>query len=256
MAEIPVERKEKSGLPWWLLPLLGLLALLLLLLFLMRGCNPAAVVDNTNGNANRVVTTANMNANRGMMNGGVNSGAATATTTTANTGGGNNGNTAVVFNEEARIREANERARAAMEKYYPNGTPQQVIEALNFSAINFAKGSSDIPEADKPLLKQAAEQLKKSPADTRVQIDGYTDNDGEPTANQKLSERRAATVRNQLVGYGVPTAMLSTKGYGETNPKASNDTAEGRFENRRIEYKVATGNTTVEKVAPNSNGGK
>ncbi|CAA9386012.1 MAG: hypothetical protein AVDCRST_MAG74-688 [uncultured Pyrinomonadaceae bacterium] len=125
-----------------------------------------------------------------------------------------------------------------------------MIETLNFSSINFAKGSNDIPEADKGLLKQAAEQLKKSPADTRIQIDGYTDNDGDDDANQKLSERRAAAVRNQLVSYGVPAAMLSAKGYGEANSKASNDTPEGRFENRRIEYKVATGNTTAEKVAP------
>lgn len=233
MAEIPVERNAKSAFPWWLIPLILLLLLLPLIWYCSR--NNAVVVDNTNGNANRVISTANMNANR-MMNA--------------------NNNTAVVFNEADRIRQANERARAAMEKYYPNGTPQQVIEALNYSAINFAKGSNDIPEADKPLLKQAAEQLKKSPTDTRIQIDGYTDNDGDPAANQKLSERRAATVRNFLVSSGVPAAMLSMKGYGETNPKASNDTPEGKFENRRIEYKVATSNTTVEKVAPDSNGGK
>jgi len=244
MADIPVERKEKSGLPWWLIPLL----LLLLLPLLFFGfCNRGnTVVDNTNGNANRVITT-NGNANRGMMNGNMNSGAMT----TANTGG----NTAVVFNEEERIRAANERARAAMEKIYPNGTPQQVIEALNFSSVNFAKNSSGIPESDKPLLRQAADILKKSPADTRVEINGYTDNEGDDAANQKLSERRAATIRNQLVSYGVPAAMLSMKGYGEEQPKASNDMPEGRFENRRIEYKVATSNTTAEKVAPNSNTG-
>ena len=64
-----------------------------------------------------------------------------------------------------------------MAKYYPNGTPQQVIEALNYSAINFAKGSAAIPEANQALLKQAGEQLKKAPADTRIQIDGYTKDD-------------------------------------------------------------------------------
>ena len=232
MAEIPVERNEKSGFPWWLIPLLLLLVLLPLLYFT---CGRNTNVANTNGNnnANRTVVAAN----------------------NGNTVVNNNSNSGAAFNEEDRIKAANERARLAMEKIYPNGTPQQVIEALNLSAINFAKGSAVIPEANLPLLKQAAEQLKKAPADTRVQIDGHTDNDGDDASNQKLSEQRAEAVRSEMTKIGVPAAMLSTKGYGETQPKASNDTPEGRFENRRIEYKVATGNTTTEKVSPNSNAG-
>ena len=228
MAEIPVEKKEGGAFPWWLIPLI-LLLLLLPLLYYCSKRDTNTVVTNTNGNANRTVVT---NAN-GV---GAASGAA--------------------FNEEERIREANEKARAAMEEIYPNGTPQQVIDALNLSVVNFAKGSADIPADNKALLKQAAEQLKKSPADTRVEIDGYTDNDGDAAANQKLSERRAASVRAELVNNGAPSAMLSTKGFGDTNPKASNDTPEGKFQNRRIEYKVATSNTTAEKVAPNANAAK
>ena len=242
MAEIPVEHKKAAAFPWWLIPLILLLLLLPLLYYCSR--NPTTVVDNTNVNGNRGVILTNVNGNGGVI-----------LTTNANGYGNNtsiafNSNTAVVFNEEDRIREANERARLAMAKFYPNGTPQQVVDALNLSIVNFAKDSSDIPESDKPLLKQAAEMLKKSPANTHLEVDGYTDNDGTPEYNQKLSERRAASVRNELVSYGVPAAMLSTKGFGETNPKASNETPQGRFENRRIEYKVATGNTAVEKVVP------
>ncbi len=238
MAEIPVEHKKAAAFPWWLIPLILLLLLLPLLYFCSRN---TAVVDNTNNNGNRSVIVTN-------ANNSVNSvGNLSNTAIVANT----SGNT--VFNEDERIREANERARLAMEKIYPNGTAQQVIEALNLSVVNFAKGSNEVPAANKPLLKQAAEMLKKSPADTRVELDGYTDNDGDDASNLKLSERRAASVRNQLLNYGVPAAMLSTKGFGETNPKATNDTAEGKFENRRIEYKVATSNTTAEKVAPNGN---
>ena len=233
MAEIPVERNEKSGFPWWLIPLLLLLVLLPLLYFTCgRNTNVANTNGNNNGNANRTAVANNGN-----------------TAVVVN----NNSNSGAAFNEEDRIKAANERARLAMEKIYPNGTPQQVIEALNLSAINFAKGSAAIPEANLPLLKQAAEQLKKSPADTRVQIDGHTDNDGDDASNQKLSEQRADAVRSEMTKLGVPAAMLSTKGYGETQPKASNDTPEGRFENRRIEYKVATSDTTTQKVAPDSN---
>lgn len=241
MAEIPVERNEKSGFPWWLIPLLLLLLLLPLIWYCTR--TPTVVTNtngNTNGNANRTVVANNANGNGNLA-------------VVAN----NNGNGAVVaFNEEDRIRQANEKAAAAMAKIYPNGTAQQVIEVLNLSAINFAKGSAAIPEGNKALLKQAAEQLKKSPADTRVQIDGHTDNDGDDAANQKLSQQRAESVRAEMLKEGVPAAMLATKGFGETNPKASNDTPEGKFENRRIEYKVATSNTTTQQVAPNSNAGK
>ncbi len=86
MAEIPVERKEGSSFPWWLIPLL----LLLLLLPLLYFCNRSTVVDNTNNNTNRTVVTTNANnsANmRGMGNGAMN--------------GNNGGNTAVVMNDNS-----------------------------------------------------------------------------------------------------------------------------------------------------------
>ncbi len=243
MAEIPVEKKT-GGFPWWLIPLLLLLLLFPLLYFCSRN---TAVVDNTNANGNRSVAVDNMNNSVGNLRNGADN---TAIVTNAN--GGANSTTAggADFNEADRLRQANEKARLAMEKIYPNGTPQQVIEALNLSIVNFTKGSADVPADSKSLLKQAAEMLKKSPADTRVEVDGYTDNDGEPALNQKLSERRANAVRSALISYGVLPAMLSSKGYGETNPKASNDTPEGKFQNRRIEYKVATSDSTTEKVAP------
>ncbi len=236
MAEIPVERKEGGGFPWWLIPLILLLLLLPLLYYCSRN---TAVVDNTNTN-NRVVGLDNVNNNRNV------------TTINSNIPSNVPSNMAVVFNEEDSIKKANERARLAMEKVYPNGTPQQVVDALNLSIVNFATGSADIPEGNKPLLKQAAEMLKKAPSGTKVEVDGYTDNVGEPAANLKLSERRAESVRAELVKEGAPTALFTTKGYGETQPHSTNETAEGRFQNRRIEYKVATGGTS-EKVTANSN---
>jgi hypothetical protein len=106
MAEIPVERNEKSGLPWWLIPLLLLLLLLPLLWFLSRGCNPAPVA-NDNGNRSVATTTTNTtNANRGMMNGNANSGAmsgdansATGANGSTTAGGNANGSTISVDNK-------------------------------------------------------------------------------------------------------------------------------------------------------------
>ena len=86
------------------------------------------------------------------------------------------------------------------------------------------------------LLQQAATPFKQLPANTVVEISGYTDNTGDPAANLQLSQHRADAVKNVLVQSGVNPSMLMAKGYGSANPIASNDTADGRFQNRRIEY--------------------
>ena len=218
MAEIPVERKTGGGLPWWL-PLLLLLLLIPLIYFAYSSCNKPATVANTNTNTN---------ANR-----------AVATATNAN---------AAAFNEQERIRQQNEQAQSALDKFYPNGTPQQVVDAMNLSVINFATGSAEVPESDKPFLKKAAEVLKKAPADTRIEVEGHTDSTGEAEANQKLSEERAVAVKNFLVSSGAPTGIFTTKGFGQNQPKGSNETVEGRFQNRRIEYKIVTGGNAAQKV--------
>lgn len=91
MADIPVERKT-GGLPGWLLPLLGLLILIPLLWFLMRGCSPAAVVNN-NANANRVITTTTntSSANRAMTNNSADTGVSITNASGANGANGMNG---------------------------------------------------------------------------------------------------------------------------------------------------------------------
>jgi outer membrane protein OmpA-like peptidoglycan-associated protein len=70
-----------------------------------------------------------------------------------------------------------------------------------------------------------------------LEIGGYTDNVGNPTANQRISQQRADAVRRFLIEKGVSSDSLVAKGYGDSNPIASNDTEDGRFKNRRIEYK-------------------
>ena len=71
-----------------------------------------------------------------------------------------------------------------------------------------------------------------------LEIAGYTDNTGDATANVTLSQQRADAVRNVLIHAGVDPSMVVAKGYGSANPIASNDTLDGRFRNRRIEYHV------------------
>jgi len=73
----------------------------------------------------------------------------------------------------------------------------------------------------------------------KIQVEGHTDSVGSDEYNQKLSEQRAGAVRDYLVAQGVPTANISAMGFGKANPVASNDTAAGRQQNRRVELVVS-----------------
>jgi len=83
----------------------------------------------------------------------------------------------------------------------------------------------------------AAQTLKQNP-DIKVEISGYTDNRGNDALNQSLSKRRANAVAIQLIEQGVRADRISSKGYGESNPIATNDTEAGRLKNRRVELKI------------------
>jgi len=73
----------------------------------------------------------------------------------------------------------------------------------------------------------------------KVQVEGYTDPTGNDEYNIKLSQQRADAIRDHLVAQGVPAASVTAIGYGKANPVASNDTADGRQENRRVELVVS-----------------
>ena len=104
-------------------------------------------------------------------------------------------------------------------------------------AIFFLTNSAKINPKSMPALEQAAELLKKDP-NMKVEIGGHTDSTGPAAYNKKLSQQRADSVKKQLVGLEVPEGQMTTVGYGEASPIATNKTTEGRAENRRIEFKV------------------
>ena len=106
-----------------------------------------------------------------------------------------------------------------------------------FAHINFETGSATITPGSVQTLTGLASVLKCYPS-ARVELDGYTDSTGNPAANQKLSMDRADAVKDLLVKNGVEESRISTKGFGETHPLASNATATGRAENRRTEMVV------------------
>jgi OmpA-OmpF porin, OOP family len=136
----------------------------------------------------------------------------------------------------AWFRAAKDKTLAALSGLKPGFTGADVVSALNLSIINFETGSAAISAESRDLLLKAATPMKQLPAGTVIEIGGHTDSSGNPAANLTLSQQRAESVRKTLVDAGVSGDMLRAKGYGDTQPVASNDTAEGRFQNRRISY--------------------
>ena len=157
---------------------------------------------------------------------------------------------ASITGEESVAKQANEEALA---KLTEAKSADQVVSALNLSVINFASNSADIPEDAKPILDKAADVLNKLPAATLVEIGGHTDSDGDDAKNMTLSQERADAVRKALVQRGVDERLLMTKGYGETQPVAENDTPDNKFKNRRIAYKLITDEEIIKQVKFGSN---
>jgi len=110
-------------------------------------------------------------------------------------------------------------------------------EALALEPITFETGSSAISAGGLAALQDAVSFLNANPA-VRIAIEGHTDSQGADESNQQLSEVRAQAVLDYLVSEGIAAGRLESAGFGETRPVATNDTAEGRTQNRRIEFRL------------------
>ncbi|MFD1787730.1 OmpA family protein [Sphingomonas floccifaciens] len=123
------------------------------------------------------------------------------------------------------------------------GTDVQVIRqgdelVLNMpSGITFGYDRADIAPQFRPTLDQVADVLREY-RQTYVDVYGHTDSTGSDAYNQTLSERRATAVADYLAGRGVESARLGTRGFGKSQPIASNATEDGRAANRRVEIKI------------------
>ena len=103
--------------------------------------------------------------------------------------------------------------------------------------VNFDFDKSNIRPDAQPILEEACKTLKAEPS-IDVSCDGYTDSIGSDQYNMGLSQRRANAVRDWLIKCGIPASRLAARGFGKTNPVASNATPEGRAQNRRTELVV------------------
>lgn len=115
---------------------------------------------------------------------------------------------------------------------------KDLIEKGNFTTndILFTSGSDEIETSSKEILDQIGVAMKSNP-DAKFMIIGHTDSDGETNANLVLSQKRAEAVKNYLVSnFGIGETNLRTNGSGESVPVADNTTADGKAQNRRVEF--------------------
>jgi OmpA-OmpF porin, OOP family len=107
--------------------------------------------------------------------------------------------------------------------------------------IEFDTDKATIKESNKETseaLNSMLEVLKNNPHITELHVEGHTDNKGKADHNKKLSLDRAQAVVDWLVKRGIEAKRLEAHGYGSERPKDTNDTAEGRQENRRVEFHI------------------
>ncbi|WP_174803548.1 OmpA family protein [Martelella limonii] len=139
------------------------------------------------------------------------------------------------------------------------GTGVTIVRTPNYiavvfpSAISFETDKSTIVPEFGPALDTVAALMTKYSA-TNVDVNGYTDSTGSDAYNLKLSQERANAVAGALIQRGVSPQRLLPVGYGKANPVASNDTADGRAQNRRVELRIAppaaAGTTGAAVMAP------
>lgn len=105
------------------------------------------------------------------------------------------------------------------------------------SGILFPSDSAELTSEARSNLGRLAASLRAE-ARTEIMIVGHTDSAGSDSYNQELSERRGRAARDQLAALGVPQSRLASRGRGEAEPIASNETGEGRRQNRRVEVAI------------------
>ena len=114
---------------------------------------------------------------------------------------------------------------------------QADVSALLHTPINFDTDGFGLTPGSEQVLTQVADRLKTCP-DARASVTGYTDNSGNDAINVRLSANRAKAVADFLVSQGLAPGNVTSNGAGSANPIASNDTPEGKAQNRRVEITV------------------
>jgi outer membrane protein OmpA-like peptidoglycan-associated protein len=116
---------------------------------------------------------------------------------------------------------------------------------LNENAVRFDTGKATLTATAQANLDKLVPVFKEY-ADTNIEIYGYTDITGSPEFNLTLSQKRAESVKNYLASKGLVSSRFKTTGKGIADPIATNETAEGRTQNRRVEFAILANEKMVE----------
>jgi outer membrane protein OmpA-like peptidoglycan-associated protein len=135
--------------------------------------------------------------------------------------------------QEKKLREQMQGTGVAVERNQQTGA----VDLIMPGAITFATARSDINPSFSGTLSQLAQTLSSYNQQT-ITVRGYTDNVGNASYNQQLSQERANSVANYLIRQGVAASRVQAVGYGMNNPVADNSTEAGRSQNRRVEISV------------------
>jgi outer membrane protein OmpA-like peptidoglycan-associated protein len=136
-----------------------------------------------------------------------------------------------------------------IETALPGAQVERVGEGIKLTlgenAVRFDTNKSTLTSGAKANLDKLVSVFNQYP-DTNIQIYGYTDSTGTAEYNLKLSDQRAASVRSYLNGKGISNSRFTTSGLGIADPIATNDTPEGRSQNRRVEFAITANEKMVE----------
>lgn len=135
--------------------------------------------------------------------------------------------------EKRAAQSAADLAKFASVKQEPRG----MVITLS-GGVLFASGKSDLLGEAQVKLNSVAEALTQQDPDSKIIVEGHTDSQGKAAYNQDLSQRRAQTVRDYLVGRGIASDRVTSQGFGPSRSIADNGSAEGRANNRRVEIVV------------------
>jgi outer membrane protein OmpA-like peptidoglycan-associated protein len=122
-------------------------------------------------------------------------------------------------------------------KFLEDESDRNLPRTFVFDHLNFYTAETRITPESVPTVDDLLAILRAYPA-VDVRLEGHTDAQGDPAANQKLSLDRATAIRALLVGRGLAERRIATAGFGQEKPVASNGTEEGRARNRRLELVV------------------
>jgi len=141
--------------------------------------------------------------------------------------------------EVAEVEEVVEEVeQAAVEEAPPAPAPTPTIDTREFSELAlFEIGSSSLTDEGSTVMGELFDALSEYKGITAISVTGHTDSTGSDAFNQSLSEQRAATVAAEI-STRYPDAQIDVVGLGESSPVASNDTAQGRQQNRRVEIDI------------------